>query len=473
MGFTGRDLMVATGYHRYGEDFAKALTPVYSGHHGSRRILEPFPGAWQQNVEEKRCDLLCYPTLYACLDRISSDMGLMPFKLQKLQDNGIWVDDNANTSYNPVLRKQNRYQTAQQFREYWLISKLTDGNTYVLKERDARGVVVRLYILDPCAVMPMVTESGDVYYQLMFSRADNLLPQQYPATQVIVPASEIIHDRMNCFHHQLIGVPPLCAAYWPALKNLKILKDSTNYFANGARPSGILTAPAGMSDEDAEAVKAYWNQNFTGENSGKVGLIGADLKFTPFSFTSADAQLVAQMEYSDAQICQPFGIPPYIIGKGTLPAGLKVDDLFNIYLRTALQKHIEAMENLLEEGLGVTMPQGIDMDTEPLLRMDFQKRAEVWGGMVGNGLATPNEGRLPFNLPPLEGGDTVYLQQQDYPLDQVAQNKIAQANPAPVEPAAPEAAQPEDDQEDEEARALAAELFMTRAFAAAHAEIAR
>lgn len=442
---------------------------------GSRwwnRILEPFAGAWQKNIEETRPDLLCYPTLYACLDRISSDMGLLPFKLQKLQQNGIWVDDEANTSYNPVLRKQNRYQTAQQFREYWLLSKLTDGNTYVLKERDQRGVVVRLYVLDPCAVMPMVTESGDVYYQLQYSTPTNLLPPNYPAEQIIVPASEIIHDRMNCFHHQLIGVPPLCAAYWPALKNLKILKDSTNYFANGARPSGILTGPAGMSDEDAAAVTEFWNTGFTGTNSGKVGFIGADLKFTPFSFNSADSQLVAQMQYSDEQICQPFGIPPFIVGMGSLPAGLKVDDLFNIYLRTALQKHIEAMENLLEEGLGITMPQGIDMDTDPLLRMDFQKRATVYGAMVKDGLAAPNEGRLQFNLPPLEGGDTIYMQQQDYPLDQVAQNKIAApvAATPPALPAPDGEPDEEDDQAEEEARAMAAELFMIKALGAARAE---
>ncbi|MGV2896732.1 hypothetical protein ACNPPY_13150, partial [Achromobacter sp. AGC78] len=47
-------------------------------------------------------------------------------------------------------------------------------------------------------------------------------------------------------------------------------------------------------------------------------------------------------------------------------------------------------------------------------------------------------GRKQVNLPPLEGGDTVYMQQQDFPLDQVRQNKIVQPSqePAPVsEPA--------------------------------------
>src|SRR3569623_307747 len=248
-----------------------------------RVVREAFSGAWQQNHEEKREDLLCYPTLYGCLNRIQQDIGKLPFILRRELETVIWRTDTANTSYWPVLRKPNHYQTAQQFREAWILSKLTNGNAYILKGRDDRGVVTELYVLAPCRVMPMVSDSGDVFYQLKYPDAANLLPTEYGA-ELIVPAREIIHDRLNCFHHQLIGVPPLCAAYWPAAKNLKILKDSTQFFANGAQPGGILTAPAGMSEKDAQAVKEYWDTNFTGDKRGKVGVIGADRKFTAFAF---------------------------------------------------------------------------------------------------------------------------------------------------------------------------------------------
>ena len=196
-----------------------------------------------------------------------------------------------------------------------------------------------------------------------------------------------------------------------------------------------MTAPAGMSDDDAKAVKDYRNTNFQGENAGKVAVIGADMKFTPFAFKAADSQLVEQMRYSDEQICQPFGIHPFIVGIGTIPAGLKTDDITNTYYQFALQAHIEAMENLLDEGLGITNPQGVELDLQPLLRMDVSKQADVETKLAKGGVKTPNEARLPFNLPPLEGGDTVYMQQQDFPLDQVRMNKIQQpASTTPSEP---------------------------------------
>ena len=437
----------------------KALHAVSDWRGGWRRIHEPFSGAWQMNVEEKQGTLLCYPTLYACLNRPSQDVGKLPFVLKRVDENGIWRIVDSGSPYWPVLRKPNKYQTAQQFREAWMLSKLMHGNTYVLKVRDNRGIVTDLYVLDPCRVMPLVSDSGDVYYQLQFSTAENLLPANYPASTIVVPAREIIHDRLNCFHHQLIGVPPLCAAYWPTLKNLKILKSSAEFFNNNAQPGGILTAPAGMSDEDAKEIQAYWASAYSGQNAGKVAVIGADMKFTSFAMKGADSQLVEQMQYSDRQICQPFGIPPYVVGVGEIPAGMKVDDVMNTYYSLALQSHIEAMEYLLDEGLGISYPMGVELDLEPLLRMDTAKRGEVWGKLANDGISTPNEARHQFGLAPLQGGDTVYMQQQDFPLDQVRLNKIEQAAAPAPEPEA----DPALDEATEEVRRLTAELWQRKA----------
>lgn len=468
MAFSPEDLATEMGVRTFGADYAKQLSPVENRGGWYPLVREPFSGAWQRNLEERQETVLCYPTLYACLSRISQDMGKLPFRLMRRDDNGIWnsVD---NPAYSPVMNKPNGYQTAQQFREAWTLSKLIHGNAYILKQRDARRVVTRLYVLDPCNVMPLVSDDGQVFYQLNYGSKENLLPEAYPAEQLVIPASEIIHDRMNCFHHQLVGVPPLCAAHWPAVKNLKILRNAAEFFGNASQPGGILTAPAGISNDDATAIKQFWDANYSGRNRGKIAVLGADMKFTSFAQNSADSQLVEQMKYSDEQVCQPFHIPPFIVGIGSIPAGLKVDDMMNVYLSLALQGHIEAMEYLLDEGLGISAPLGVDMDTEPLLRMDTEKRAQVWGKLVNDGISAPNEARREFNLGGLQGGDTVYMQQQDYPLDQVRLNKIEQAQSAPVAPQDP----PETDPNVERAFHALRELNTIKAIQAARAEAMR
>lgn len=445
----------------FGRRKDKALNPVPGG--GWHRLIhEPFTGAWQRNMEEKRGTVLCYPTLYACLNRISADIGKLPFQLKALDANGIWREM-ENPAYSPVLRKPNRFQTAQQFRESWILSKLIHGNAYILKARDSRRVVTDLYVLDPCRVMPMVSDNGDVYYQINYPSAQNLLPEDYPAEQLTIPASEIIHDRINCFHHPLVGVPPLCAAHWPAVKNLKILKNATEFFSNGARPGGILTAPAGISEEDANDIRDAWHKQYGDGNQGKIGLIGADLKYQDLGLTNgADSQLVEQMRYSDEQICQPFGIPPFKIGIGSIPAGLGVDAINLLYMEDALHGHIIAMETLLTEGLEAK-PYRIGMPEDELLRMDRQGKATYHGTLLDKGTETINEARFAFGYGPLDGGDTVYMQQQDFPLNEVRHNKIEPASPEPVVEENPEQA--------EEIRRLTEELWQRKALESAREAI--
>lgn len=444
----------------------KALHPVQE-RGGWRTIMEPFTGAWQRNMEEKHGTLLCYPTLYACLSRISQDIGKLPFVLKREDKNGIWRPV-ENAAYSPVLRRPNHYQLPHQFREAWILSKLMHGNTYILKRRDERNVVTALYVLDPCRVMPMVADSGDVFYQVNYPTSANLLPDNYPAEKLTIPARDIIHDRMNAFHHQLVGVPPLCAAHWPAVKNLKILRSSADFFGNHAQPGGILTAPAGLSESDAEALKQYWTTNYGGQNSGKVAVIGADMKFTSFAMKSADSQLVEQMRYSDEQICQPFGVKPYKIGIGQVPGGWKSDDVNVEYFGDALSPLVEAMENLLDEGLSISRPLGVELDSSPLWRMDEGKQAEVESKLVGGKIKTPDEARQRLNLSPTGGGDTIWGQHQDYPLGMLAERN--DLNPAPAPAPAPT---PEEDGPSEEVRRLSAELFTLKALDAARIEATR
>jgi HK97 family phage portal protein len=215
------------------------LLPVNSraGWFGS--VLESFTGAWQRNVEVKLDTVLTYSTVFRCISLISSDVSKMRMKLVELTD-GIW-NETSSPSFTPVLTKPNRYQNRIQFFASWIISKLVWGNAYILLERDARKVVVRMYVLDPTMVTPLVAPDGAVYYQL---KRDDLAG--IPADAVAVPASEIIHDRWNTLFHPLVGLSPIYACGISAIQGLKIKNNSAVFFGNGSQPGGVLTAPGAI-----------------------------------------------------------------------------------------------------------------------------------------------------------------------------------------------------------------------------------
>lgn len=388
----------------------RALTLNGVDDRGWHVIQESYGGAWQSDVTIDKEVVLSNWTVFACMTLIAGDVGKLSLRLMEKKDD-IWVEA-SSPSFSPVLRKPNNYQTRQKFIESWVLSKLSSGNTYVLKERDARRVVTALHVLDPSRVKPLVAKNGDVYYQL---HDDELakLPEGLPA----IPASEIIHDRMWCLFHPLVGLSPIFACGLAATQGLKMQGNSAKFFENMSRPSGILTAPAQISDALAKRMKEEWEKNFGGDKIGRVAVLGDGLKYEAMSVNPVDAQMVEQMKLSGEMVCSVFHVPAYKVGVGPVPTYQNAEVLNQIYYSDGLQVQIEAIEALLDDGLGAEAAgYATEFDLDQLLRMDSATQVKTLNEAVGGGWMSPNEARKKRGLPPVEGGDTPYLQQQNFAL---------------------------------------------------------
>lgn len=386
--------------------------PVSENRGGWFRIMESFTGAWQRNVTVDFNSVLSYHAIYACITLIAADISKLGVKLVRKDKDGIWNEE-ENPAYSPVLRKPNRYQNRIQFWESWLLSKLTRGNTYVLKERDNRGVVKALYVLDPNRCKPMVTDDGTVYYQLSTDNMAGL------AKEILVPAKEIIHDRFNCLFHPLVGTSPIYACGVAATQGIAIQNNQTRFFNNRSMPSGVLVAPGAISNETATRLKEAWDTNYSGENAGKVAVLGDNLKFEQIAMTAKDSELIDQLKWTAEVCCSVFHVPPYKVGIGAIPANSNVQSLNLEYYSQALQIHIESAELCLDEGLDMDKDIGTEFDTDNLLRMDTLTLMDTLS--KGEGFMKLNEQRKRINLPPLKvGGDTVYKQQQEYSVEALA-----------------------------------------------------
>ena len=409
---------------------AKSMTPVFGGQSWFPILSEPFAGAWQKNKEISVSTAFSSWPVFACMTLIASDVAKLRLKLKQLQPDGTWKDA-SNSAYDPVLRKPNDYQNRIQFWEHWILSKLSSGNTYALKQRNQAGRVQKLYVLNPQRVKILIADgTGDVFYELSQDPLNELTFEQ-----VTVPASEIIHDRMNCLFHPLVGISPLYAAAWAALQALNISKHSASFFGNQARPSGILTAPGRIDKEVAKRLKEQWEANYTGENSGKVAILGDNLKFESLQTNAADSSLVEQLKWSAEAICACYHVPPYKIGIGMMPTYQNIQALNVEYYSQCLQMLIESAEECIDEGLGIGWAGdaskerfGVEFDVENLLRMDSISLINTLTEGVKGGIVTPNEARFKLDYGPVAGGDTPYMQQQNYSLAAL-QKRDSQENP--------------------------------------------
>jgi HK97 family phage portal protein len=445
--------MATVRLHLFGRGLeltAKALSAPYSpgavtgGGWYPLVVREPYAGAWQVNVEGRRDQVLQYAPVFACVTLIAQDIGKLTLRLVEENDDEMW-EETSSPAFSPVLRKPNRYQTTTKFVEQWITSKLMWGNTYVLKERDARGVVVALYVLDPLRVIPLVAPDGGVYYQLQHDNLSGSLALAGDPGQVILPASEIIHDRMVCLFHPLVGMSPIYACATAALQGLAIQATSSAFFTNGSRPSGLITAPAGMTPDQLAQAKTDW-ETFNGPgNAGRVAVITADIKYTQLSMNAVDAQLIQQLGWTAGTICSVFHVPSFLIGVGELPRGVSLESLWQMYHSLCLQSLIANFENALDEGLGLTTATGstqygTELDIDDLIWMDTATKTKAAADAIGAGAMSPDEARERyFGLGPVEGGDTPYMQQQMFSLKALAQRDQNDpfSKPAPAPMAAP------------------------------------
>ena len=232
-------------------------------------------------------------------------------------------------------------------------------------------------------------------------------------------------------------------------QGLAIQQQSSTFFGNGARPSGVLTAPGAISQDAAERIQAAWATKFSGNNAGKVAVLGDGLKYEPMVMSATDSQLVEQLKMTAEIVCSVFHVPPAKIGLAQDNNASNAEIRDRNYYSDCLQSHIEQFELCMDEGLGIGYgvkvegrALGVDLDVDGgLWRMDTASLIGAMGDGIQKSLLTTDEGRKRLDLPKVKGGDVIWRQQQYFSLADLADRTLeeaqAQANPAPAQPEAP------------------------------------
>jgi HK97 family phage portal protein len=410
----------------------KAIAPLSTAVPGTGGwwpiVREPYTGAWQRNQEWRVDTVLTYSAVFRSVSLISSDIAKMRIRLVEQGADGIWREVDRNSPFWPVLRKPNRYQNRIQFFTSWMESKLIHGNSYVLKERDERNVVTMLHVLNPELVKVLVTPDGSVWYEL---RPDNLGRGQ--SETVTIPAREIIHDRWNTLYHPLVGTSPITACGLAATQGMQIARNSIDFFANNSKASGVILVPAGISREQAWELARTWDER----KAGSTAVLTGGAQYTPLTMSATDAQLLEQGKWTAETVASCFGVPAFKIGVGPPPSYNNIEALDAQYYAQCLQAHIESIELCLDEGLELKGPLGTEFDLDDLLRMDTATQMKVQVDGVKAGILKPDEARAKFSLAPTPGGDTPYMQEQQWPLRHLAERDLPSrpvTPPSEIEP---------------------------------------
>lgn len=419
-------------------------------------VHEPFTQAWQRNMEDKNPRdrvMLAFSAVYSCVAIISQDIAKMTLRAMHIDEKDGVTQRVANGSpYQRVLANPNDYQSSLQFVQYMVSCILMRGNAYILQVLDNRGVPRSLHVLNPDRTKVFVhPESKEVFYEHIpldsdmapmseaFGRRDSVY---------IIPARYIIHPRINCLWHPMVGVSPLFAGASSAATGGRIVMNSERFFANMSRPSGFLSSDSNVQDNTATRLKREFEANYSLANIGRTAVLGDGLKWHPMVMSSNDAQLIEQLKWTIEDVARVYRVPMYLLNDTTRMTYKNGEQASQAYFQGCLQFYVTNIEEEFAKAWDFNRSLDvIDFDVSVLFRMDMAERFEAYNKGITSGVLSPNEARAMEGKGPVEGGEEPRMQMQYVPLSQKPEPAAAVGVPAPTDEEPPQPA--EDDEDDE------------------------
>jgi HK97 family phage portal protein len=205
--------------------------------------------------------------------------------------------------YELISLRPNAWQTSFGFRQQIGMHLVFTGNAYVYKVRGLRNKIVELLPFEP----QLVTVKRDGWqrkYEVYAGGGQSISVSHEDMWHLQGPSWDGVEG--------LDGVRLAREAISLALATEE---HGARMFSNGARPGGILSTPAKLSQDQRDDLRAVWAGMQEGsENAFKSAVLHGGLTWTPLAQTGVDSQHLEQRRLQVEEVCRAFGVYPFKVG---------------------------------------------------------------------------------------------------------------------------------------------------------------
>jgi HK97 family phage portal protein len=218
----------------------------------------------------------------------------------------------------------------------------------------------------------------------------------------MVEGVDIIHIPFLRLPGAALGVGPFSAAN-AVLRGVSATDDwARRLFTDSATPSGYLSNPGKMDEDEARAQSALWDELHKGGRG--TGVLSGGISYNTVSMTPEQAQFLQTRAWGVQEIARLLGIPQHFLNAGNSPGSSQsltytnVQAIFReltvVTLGPSYLRRIEkAFTRLLPRG------QSVAFDTSEFLRADDGARYTALKTAIEAGILTVDEARALENLP--------------------------------------------------------------------------
>lgn len=355
--------------------------------------------------------------VWACVKLLSETVASLPLTMYRTGN--IRAIEREHPMALLLFGKPNPYQTKIEFFETVLVNLLLYGNAYVHVLRMDSGRVTMLMPLMSVQMEVAILGGGGIAYTYYHDGG----------VQVYAPES-IWHLKM--MGNGVIGMSPL--AYMRNTAGIAIGAEAatTKIYGNGAKPSGVLTMDRLLTKEQRAQIRENFNTLTTGTDE-RLMVLELGAKFEAIAMSPQDIELLSSRRYQVQEIARWFGVPSVLINDtSTTTWGSGIEQIvmgfYKLTLRPILEKIEASMRaHLLQPGERARFE--FEFDFEGLLRADQKSRLDGYRVGVQGGIVTPNEARGWEGLPPMPGGELLYMQGATVPIENAGRVPQGQVMP--------------------------------------------
>ena len=347
---------------------------------------------------------------WACVNFWAGNIAGLPVTVYRKGPMGVAIEARDHPLFWLLHDSPNYDQSAFDFWEFMCASLELHGNAYAEIERRENGFIVSLTPVRPDIITVSRLGSGELEYRWSLDGRDNRVAQ-----------GNILHIR-GFGGGPLGGLSPLAVCRTSFGSALAVNRASSSMYANGARPSGVLTKEGNPFVGDQRKVaEGLLQEKFTGAmNAGRPMLLDGGLKWQQLSMSAKDAEMIESQKLGVEDICRIFEVDPHLVGHtaGNTQLGSSIGDQTLSLLKFKMRKRLKRIEGALEKQLLTRVERAagvsIEFNVEAFLRADSSGRATYYDIMQQ--FMTKNEIRALEGLAPVDGGDVLMAQMQDIPL---------------------------------------------------------
>lgn len=331
-----------------------------------------------------------------CLFLISNAIGMLPFPLMKLGEDGARAKAKDHAVFELLNMRPNDWQTPFEFRRLLQHRALTDGNGYALVIRSLNR---------PRALIPIA--DADMKVELLADWSIRYQIRNKAGGYRDVPASDVLHIR-GPSDDGIKGLALLDYAGEVLGLSIRAQEAASRIFAKGMMAGGAFETDKKLSSEAVANLKATSESNYAGaQNAGSNMVLQEGLKYKPIASSAKDAQMLETRAHQIEEIARIFGVPrPFLMVDDT-SWGTGIEQLGIFFVQYGLAPWFKAWEEAVARTL-LTDKERRDgyyakFNERALLRGSMKDQADFLSKMMGSGgspqIMEQNEARSLLDLP--------------------------------------------------------------------------